>query len=338
MAEYIFPESAELTLIAQEKLPRLTAARPIFSEFPLQDADAYLLMWEQKDNYIGLQQIRGINGEPGKVTKVGAKRYQVEPGVYGEFVVIDEREILTRRQWGSFNAPIDVTDLVMDAQDQLLGRRLDRIENTLWTLAITGTYSVAGPSGAVLASDSYTTQTFSAVTPWSTVATATPLADFRAVQLLARGHSVSFGGGAKAYMNRTTANNLLSNTNQSDLGGRRAAGLSTLNSLPQIASLIAGDDLPQIVVYDEGYLDNSGAFQLFIPNNKVVVVGQRPAGQAVGNYRMVRNAVNPGLAPGAYQKVINHAEHQVVPLIEVHDGHNGGPVIYYPSAIVVMSV
>jgi hypothetical protein len=24
--------------------------------------------------------------------------------------------------------------------------------------------------------------------------------------------------------------------------------------------------------------------------------------------------------------------------VEVHDGHNGGPVIYYPSAVLVMTV
>lgn len=338
MSEFIIPTSAELEAIAQDKLPRLTAQRPCFDWFPTQNADAAVLMWEQKDNYTGLQQIRGMNGEPPKITKVGVKRYLMEPGIYGEHSIIDELELTTRRQYGTFGSPVDISDLVMDAQDQLLQRRIDRIELIVWTLGITGTFSVSGPSGGVLATDSYSTQTFSASVAWSTVATSTPLADFRAVQLLGRGHSVNFGASAKAYMNRVTANNMLANTNNADLYGRRTAGLGTFNSMPQINTLLAGDDLPQVVVYDEGYLNDSGTFVPFIPNNKVLVVGQRPANQPVGNYRFTRNANNPNLAPGPYQKVIDHGTDRVPRLIEVHDGHNGGPVIYYPSAFVAMSV
>jgi len=115
--------------------------------------------------------------------------------------------------------------------------------------------------------------------------------------------------------------------------------LQTINNLPALNQLLAGDDLPQIVVYDQGYLaDPGGAFTLYIPNNKVVVVGQRPNNIPVGEYRMVRNANNQNLAPGAYQKVIDHGDSQVPRKIEVHDGHNGGPALLFPSAIVTMSV
>jgi len=67
------------------------------------------------------------------------------------------------------------------------------------------------------------------------------------------------------------------------------------------------------------------------------VVGKRPGGQMVGEYRMVRNANNPNDAPGAYTHVIVPKDHLPVS-IQVHDGHNGGPVIQYPSSVVVMSV
>jgi hypothetical protein len=328
VTDYLYPSTAELAMIAQTKIPRLTAQRPIF--------DAPLLMWEQMDNYTGLQQIRGLNGEPPKVTRTGAKRYTEEPGIYGEFEWIDERELTMRRQWGSFNAPIDLSDLVMMSQDKLLGRRLDRIEKTLWDLVIAGTFSVAGPTGATLAYGAYTTQTYNAST-WSTHTTAVPLADLQAVQLKARGYSVNFGAAARAYMNRSTLNDLLQNTNTADVYGRRTAGLGTFNSQPQMNALFAGDDLPQIVVYDEGYLDDSATFQLFIPNGTVVVIGQRPAGQSVGEYRMTRNANNPGMAPGPYMRVLDDPD-DIPRSIQVHDGHNGGPVIYFPSAIVVMDV
>ena len=337
MPDFIFPSNAELQVVAQDKIPLLIADRPIFQVLPMVDVDAFVLAWEQKDNYVGLQQIRGINGTPGKVKAVGGKRYMVEPGVYGEFGQIDERELLARRQWGSFNAPIDISDLVMERQDQLLGRRLDRIEKIGWDLLTTGSYSVA-LGGATMISDTFSLQTFTAAVAWSTPATATPLGDFRSVKLLARGHSVSFGAGAKAYMNQVTANRMLANINSGDLFGRRTSGLGTFNNIGEVNTLLAGDDLPQIVVYDGGYQDDSNTFVPWLANGKVVVVGQRPAGQKLGDYAMVRNASNPSLAPGAAMKVIDHGERQEPRLIEVYDGHNGGPRIYFPSAIVIMNV
>jgi hypothetical protein len=285
-----------------------------------------------------LQQLRGINGAPPVTKKVGAKRYQVEPGVYGEYELIDEREITRRRQYGSLTQNVDVADLVMYAQDRLLGRRLDRIEWMIWTLLTTGTFSVPTQTGSVSHTDSYTLQTYTASPAWSTTATATPLMDFRNVKLKGRGHSVDYGSQAQAFMNSTTANRLYSNTNSADLYGRRTQGLGTYNSPDQINQLLIGDNLPQIIEYDHGYLDDEGTFQLFIPTGTVVVVGRRPANQPLGEYIFARNAQNPGVAPGPYMKVIDRGEDNVPRNIEVHDGHSGGVALYYPSAIVVMSV
>lgn len=48
---------------------------------------------------------------------------------------------------------------------------------------------------------------------------------------------------------------------------------------------------------------------------------------------MTRNANNQGAAGGPYAKVIDKTKDHVPPSVEVHAGHNGGVVIYYPSAI-----
>lgn len=332
-----YPTNPDLQLIAQDKLPNLVTGRPIFQILPIRNVDADIVMWDQVDNYLGLQQIRGLNGAPQRVKRIGGKRYLMQPGVYGEYAVIDEVEITRRRPFGTFSGAIPIDDLVMQAQDQLLGRRLDRIEKIGWDLLTTGTFSVAGPDGLTYQTDTFSLQTFSAGTAWSTAATSTPLADFRAVQLLSRGHSVDFGARAKAYMNRVTANNMIKNTNAADLGGRRTNGLASVNSLPDINGILLGEGLPQVEIFDGGYLDDSGTFQPFIANAKVVVVGARTDGAAIGEYQMTRNANNPGAAPGAYMKVVDNVD-TVPRLIEVHDGHNGGPAIYFPSAVVVMSV
>jgi hypothetical protein len=339
LATYTYPTSVELTVIGQTLLPTLTEDDPIFDEMPIESVDAHLLRWEQRDNYKGLQQVRGLNGEPPKVSRVGHKQYQMVPGAYGEFVELDELELTTRRQLGSFNEPIRLDDLVGEAQEQLQQREIDRLRLINWTLLTTGTFSVSTQQGQVAHTDTYSIQTFTAGVAWATFATATPLANFRSVQLLSRGFSVNFGGQAKAYMNRTTFNNMISNTNNADIAGRRVSGLLTVLNLEEVNKVLAGEDLPQIVIYDRGYYDESNTFQLFIPNAVVVVVGARPNNEPVAAYRMTRNVNNEGFGPGSYTLVEDSLNDMRPPrTLRVHRGHNGGPVIYFPSAIVKMSV
>jgi hypothetical protein len=334
--DLIYPSDIALKQVAQTLLPTFMEGRRIFDFLDLVEVDDHVLAWEQKDNFVGLQQVRGLDGDPSRVKNVGGKRYIMEPGVYGEFMVINERDITARRQFGTLNDAINIDDLVREKQDQLLVRRLDRIEQIGWTLVSTGTFSVAD-GNSVLHTDAYTTQTYSAGTAWGTVATATPLADLRAIQLKSRGYSVDFGSRAVVYMNRTTFNQMIANTNAADLGGRRVTGFQTVNGPNQLNELLSQDDLPNIAIYDRGYLNDSGTFTLFIPNNKAIVIGARTDGAPVGEYRLTRNANNPGASAGPYMKTVDDPD-RVPRTIEVHDGHNGGPILYHPSAIVVATV
>lgn len=305
---------------------------------PIVEQDTDVIMWEQRDNYPGLQQIRGLNGAPPKVQPIGSKLYLAVPGVYGEYTPIDEKQLTQRRRLGTFATPVSIDDLVTQKAAYLVGRRLDRIRYIGWTLLATGTFSVTHPDGAPGHTDTFSLGTYDATT-WATVATATPLADFRAVQLLGPAQGANFGGASVAVMNRATANNLLANTNAADLGGKRTAGLSNVLSMGQVNQLLAGEDLPLIAVYDRGYLNDAGTFTRFVPNGKVIVFGDRPPGDPVAEYIMTRNANNADLGPGAYMKVKDTYDTNDVPrLIEVHDGHNGGPAIYYPGTIVIMDV
>lgn len=339
-ADFLYPTTREIQLINQTFLPRLEANRVVFQPgmFPIINDDVERLEWDQEDNFVGLQQARGLNGSPHRVRPTGAKRFSVEPGHYGEFIPIDEREITTRRAYGSYSGgPIDVGVLIARAQFRLLQRRLDRIEWIVWQLLLNGAFMVAAPNGAVVHVDSFTTQTFAAGISWATPATSTPMADLRAVKLLSRGYSVTFGSNSIALMNQVTANWLTQNLNPNDIFGRRGPGLTTINSPGMVSQLLIGDDLPNPSVYDEGYLNDQGAFTPFIPNGKVVLIGSRRDGVPVGQYRMTRNANNPGAAPGSYTRIVDDPN-RIPRTIEVHDGHNGGPVIFYPSAIVVMTV
>lgn len=333
---FVFPTSAELKQVEQIKIPRLTAARPVFEIVPMVDVEAHLLEWEQEGDWVGLQQVRGLGGAFTRVKKVGLNRFAVVPGVYGEFMDLDELEVTTMREIGSWDRPIDVSRKVMRLQDQLLSRRLDRIEYIIWTLLTTGTYAISGDAG-VLHTDTYTLQTYAAGTAWATVATSAPIGDFRAVKLLARGKGVSFGRKSWAWMNQVTFNSMMGNTNANDLGGRFQVVGGGLSRSPEHATNILQDeDLPGVRIYDEGYYTDTGVWTPFIANNKVVVTGMRQDGSPIADYALTRNANNPGAAPGSYTEVIQRQEPPK--RVEVYDGHNGGLRVYYPGALVIMTV
>lgn len=338
MSNYVYPTAARLKTVERVKLPVLTMNDPIFSIMPIEEVDAPMVMWEQKDNFTGLQQLRGLDGQPARVAAKGEKRYSVMPGVYGEFMPITEEELTIRRRFGTFAEPVALDELVMDRQDQLLNRRIDRIRAIGWSV-VQGSYAVSGLQGIVHA-DAFPVTRYTAGVVWSTSGSATPLADFRAVQLFEEGRSCSFGANARAFMNRRTFNSLISNTNTNDLAGRRVNAVLSPLSPQEINNILLHEGLPTIVVHNDGYINDSGTWVPLIPNNRVIVVASRPSARQM-EYQMTRNATNPDGAPGSYTVVWDSAQDdggRPPRRIEVHDGHNGGPCIYFPGDIVNMIV
>lgn len=339
MPTYTYPTSRQIQQIEQDLLPRLEAGRLGLELFPTVTVEDDEIVWDQLDNFLGLQQVRGLDGQPKRVRKTGAKRYSMKPGVYGEFEYIDEEELTRRARLGTWADAIALDDLVGIAQTKLLQRRLDRIELIVWTLMTTGTFSVASEDG-ILHTDTFAISTFTASPAWSTTATATPIADLRTIKLTQRGHSISFGRQAKLYINSKKVNQLLSNSNAADLGGYKKPqdGLQRIVNLGDVNSILVDQDLPEIVEYDEGYLNDSGTFVPFIADTAGVLIGPRRSGATIGEYRMTRNANNPNLAPGAYTRVIDRGEEKIPRTIEVHDGHNGGPAIFFPGSVVALTI
>ena len=349
---FIYPTATQMREIEPELVARDRRERVGMQIFPVQSVNAAKVRWTQRDNYAGLQQLRGMDGQPTYVKRIGRKTFEYEPGVFGEYIDITETELTNRA--GSADpvvVNIPVGDLQMENDEYLIQREDDRIESSIWAVLTTGTITIkiAGPNGQQTGyTDTYPVQTYSAGVAWSTVATATPIRNFQSVQQLglAAGKGVDLGAGATAYMNSVTSNNLLNNTNASDLGGRRIGMGNTVNTLNDVNQYLLGQNLPRIQVYDAGYVNDSGTFTKFIPDNKAVVVGNRPSGQMVGAYIMTRNASN-NFRPGSYRYVLDRAngnlgsapaEKRTPANIETHRGHNGGPVIWWPSAVVVMSV
>lgn len=336
--EFTFPTSAELSLIERDKLAVLTMDDPIFDLFPIENSDAAKVMWEQKDNFTGLMSIRGLNGSPGHVAAKGMRRFEMNPGRYGSFALIEEGDLELRRQLGTLGQPISLDELVGDRQDQLLDRRINRMRWILWTLVTTGTFSVASDDGGIVHTDTYPFQTQTALVAWSSLTTATPLKDLRSLKLKARGHSVRFDRAGKMYMNLNTANYLLNNSNAADIGGKRVEMGATFNTIDDLNKLLAAADLPSVEIHDEGYLNDSGTFVPWIADDVVVVIGKRTTGEPIGKFKLTRNASNPDMAPGPYTYVTDSLDTGVkIPRnIRVDDGFNGGPTMEFPSAVVIL--
>lgn len=341
MPTYTYPDDFELRAIESSKLEALNTADPLERFLPTTNSEDFDLRWTVEGYAGGLQQLRGLNGDPTYVARVGMSDYLMKPGVYGEFMTVDEEEMTRRAQRffpGMPGGRVNIDDLVLRLQDQLLDRRLRLTRYIRATLLTTGTFTVADKKGAggYRHTDSYSVQAYNAST-WATVATAVPIADFRAVKLLGRGLKADFGAKATALMNQTTFNNLIGNTNAADLGGQKTATLSPLVSADEFNRVMLQADLPQILIWEDGYYDAGGTFHLYVPNGTVTVISAPQPQGPVGEYRMCWQAVTN--AAGPYTFVKNKTdEMRVPPLIEVHDGHNGGPVIFRPWQVVNMDV
>jgi hypothetical protein len=131
---------------------------------------------------------------------------------------------------------------------------------------------------------------------------------------------------------------MLNNSNSADLGGKRTGGNGTINNLGVLNEILTGDDLPKVGVWDQGYYDDNGNFQLDLPTGTIIIEGQRQTGTPIGQFGLTRNANNPDASPGPYMRVIDRGENTVPRTVEVHDGHNGAPYVLFPSALIKMNV
>src|SRR5215510_9950345 len=111
MPTYTYPEARALQQIDQDYIAEQTVDDPILDYFPIQTEDVWTIRWRQLDNFRGLQQARGLNGEPPKIKSVGMNEWEMEPCVFGEFDVIPEDQLAKRAKPDSFDTPIDITDL-----------------------------------------------------------------------------------------------------------------------------------------------------------------------------------------------------------------------------------
>jgi hypothetical protein len=182
---------------------------------------------------------------------------------------------------------------------------------------------------------------------WATSASARPLDDFRNVQLLQRGQSARFGVNAKAIMNQATYNAVATNQNANDYFGLKGEFGQSIQGLGLVNKVLLNNNLPQIVIDDSTYLSDgtdgntAGQYVLWIPNNTVVLVGERTNGASVGEFLLTRQGSDMAGSSAPMMRVVDRGARPDDPpprRIEVYSAFSGGPVVYFPGAIVILSV
>lgn len=335
-AIFTFPDNASLQQLETERSRVIDQNSAGAMVMPLATEDADTILWEIRDDVRGLM-FRRFPDEPFPIRKdTGLKRFVMEPGRFGEQRKMDERQIERMRSIGTFGTPIDVGAELSRMMEDIAIQEHQLIEYIRWTLLVTGSISVADQTGKTQEIGRYTPLAYSAATAWSTVATATPLADFRGLRDANAGHGSDFGFRSLAFGSSLTFNKLWANTNQSDIAGKRMTGLGQiLGAADYNKTIVQGENLPTLVPVDDGYLDDNGVFQRYIPEGKVVVVGYHWArGTQVGEYVMTRNGAQNGKA-GVYAEVDYAPDPPKLP--RVTRGHNGGPRVNYANQTVVLT-
>jgi hypothetical protein len=348
---YVYQDTYVLNQIAPELIQSTALDDPIFQYFPIREHNVAKLRWTIKDRYRGLMNPRGLGGSPTRVLRPGESLYEELPGVYGEFGQLDELELTDRARGfpADMTIAMDVSDMVREWQQVLTVRQVQRMRQTAWTLATTHNLLVPLPSGGVGHAASFTGQTLTVATLWSNLTTATPLHDLRQIQITyGRGTSNNFMAQAEAWMNLKTAQYLLDNRNNADVGGIRAEyGATVFNSIEKFNEILLSQGAPRIRIYEDSYQNDNtdptaNDFTMYLPDGVVWVCAQRPGNEKPGEFMWTRHAVNGGgTRPYAFTRDFSkdtQGRPEVPPRIEVHQGFNGGPVQERPSQTVTMIV
>ena len=346
-----FPTNVEMDAITQEYQPD-PAAFIGQSILPPTPRNTQRVEWDELDNMTGKTSVHTMDTDPIVKGRPGSKLKSYEPIPHKESELVKESEILKARSFGTLGGTISLDYLVMDTFRRAMNKDSIAIESECWQ-SLLGELSI--DENGVKISETFPVQQYVPMTAWDDLANATPLKDLNAIKLLFRGTGAS-AQGASFYLNQSTFNKMLENTNQADLRGFNVDNLrSAAFDLVQFNRLLSARGLPNFAIYDEGFIDDGGNFQTFLPDGKGVIVGRRPAGEKIGDYVMcpsLHRSVNGMPAPGRFAFVTVNGQPNTMgaqsvsmaqlgavgnPRFEVVHGVYGGPRILYPRSVIVVS-
>lgn len=348
---YTYPTNVALDRVVQEYVVDASSFMGL-QILPVEPAYTQKVQWDELDSERGMTAPHLLGTDPRIDLRPGSRLREYEPIAFKETDLVKEDELLRARQLGSLGGAINLNALMARIAKARMDKTRIRQEWTIWE-ALRGQLTIN--ENGVFVNETFPVQQYAPIVPWSNLATSTPLKDFNAVGLLFRGTGATIGG-AEAIINQTTANWLLENQNAADLKGFQGANFTQLPfSLDQINTILAARGLPKLVVNDTGFINNNGAFETFVKDGDVHIVGKRPMNEKVGAWistptlhRVVNGVETPGYfeilevnghpANGATSVSIAALGTSKNPKFELTGGIYGGPALRFGRSIIRMDV
>lgn len=322
------------------------------SIMPMEESMFQEVQWDERDHDRGLTAPHVMGTDPKVDKRQGHKTRSYTPIPFKETDLLKEDEILRARQLGTMAGTLHVAEEIGKIVRDRWVKTLGRMEKLRWD-TLRG--AIAIDENDVKVNETFAVQTHTPLVDWDTVATARPLADFNALKLKFRKTGAS-AQGAIAYMNQVTANWLLENQNANDIKGFQNSNFVQLPySVEELNKVLSIRGLPTIVVYDEGWVDESDNLTQFIPDGEVIVVGKRKKGQKVGDFMAtpsLHRSKNGQPAPGYFSIIeVNGQPSERVgaisldqlgmaknPKVEITGGIYGGTRLIYPKSVIKFTV
>ena len=323
-----FPENPE-GFMGQEVLPLNTTDYA---------GNGKTIQWDIRGPALGMVPAHSLNTEPSLLDFPVVKTKAMPTAYWSGRHRIGESEILNIRRLGSFGERL-ARGLVVEALNSVRTQVRSRVEYLRWQ-ALQGSITVNENGVKFTANyeipNGNKVDVSAGAGEYWTHDNADPIGDLQAAAELLRG---SGAGDPVVYFNRKVAGYLSRNKAIRDLVSGSA--LVTGTGVKQVGDLVMPlvGDVGRMVQYDKGYRASNGTWTPFIPDNKVILVGQGPASERLGEFASTPNLHNGGMdpMPGEFYKPIDKTG-EALPFYDVLGGIYGMPVLFHPNWIVVLTV
>lgn len=261
--------------------------------------------------------------------------------------VLRPSDAVNQRALGMLDAISPMEIAMHMAESIALATQVEFEYNRVQALLGTITPSLFGATGATY---SYPVQTPAApASLWSDLVNSNPIKDILGWVLLLRGIATK----PKLYCNLTVTGYLCQNAaivnlaKQSIFATEVGPGSSgdTVSARGVASLLQAFTGVESIILYDKGFrnMDSSGnyTFQTFLPDNKVLLIGEPPEGQSLGALGLCPTINNGGYSnpmPGDFLRVIDKSSLEINGSYEIYGGASFCPELHFPDAVVVGAI
>ena len=341
----------------------------LLKAFKVKYADADKVQYDQWDSPYGITQYRGLGADPPRVKFGSFQKFEIDPGYWGEFTLLQEEEITRGRKPGTLADPMVVSQISNFFCLNFATRIISLIRKAIADVIRTGIFMQTGKLGQQFAYQllNYNNMVSPAI-PWKSQASqANPIIDQIGWKAqFQKGSSNYFGKGSVLLANSFTIQDLFRTAGyQSTYRGPYGSSVLGIDGSPAdvtgMNEIQQYFDLPNICPYDFGYFNtladaqanNQAAFNYIIPNQTLIWIGQRP-NSIVGEFQLTRHAgliekgdaakypnaddqlegieaVKEGLYVRAHYQ--NHMPHQY----KIEAGFNGSPIVGYPGAVAAIT-